>query len=87
MRVLVHFKCDGRAEKWPVDPKYLREEMDAIEYRFQDHEDFDWVPERDLQITLIEDMLPEAYIDPFQFSWPFRRAVIENQARKITNDC
>lgn len=81
MNVLIYFLADSRLLKRPIPPEFLEEGMDGIEYVYQNTPDFKWIPERKEQLKLIRDMLPTAHIDPYLFSWPFRRALIESQAK------
>ena len=86
MKVMVHFletyqnDTTARSNRI-VDAEFLADAMDAIEYNKRNDPHFRWTPHRELQIKLIQDALPEMYVDPLQFSWPFRRAVIEDMTQ------
>jgi len=87
MRIAIHFeKSEGKlihhATK-VVDSDVLDEEMNAVENGYKDDKAFRWVPERALQKKLIEEALPDMYVDPLVFSWPFRRAVIETPSNPV----
>ena len=87
MKVAVHFlqTIEGGLtvhSRKVVDADFLSDAMDAIEYNRRDDKGFQWLPSRELQVKLIQDALPDMYADPLHFSWPFRRAMIEEMAKR-----
>jgi len=86
MKVFVYYEDsrDGsrRIEKRAVDPDYLEEEMDAIEYLFAKPGKFRFIPSRSSQIDLIRECLAVGCFDPFYAHWPFRQAFLNQQWNK-----